>query len=99
MSKTRYCVFFPGNVINLNISCKLDTCSRTIFLGNVVNLNISYKLNTYSRDLNTDFTLCNCLFGAVKWIKNAYPDKYGYSGYGIGFNAPCLGRNVVICGV
>ena len=33
---------------------------------NVVNSYISYKLDTWSRDLNADFTLGNCLFGAVK---------------------------------
>ena len=32
------------------------------------------------------FTLGNSLFGAVKLTKNAYPDKYRYSGYGIGFD-------------
>ena len=38
-------------------------------------------------DLNTDFTLNNCLFGSVKLTKNAEPDKFGYSGYGIGFDS------------
>ena len=28
----------------------------------------------------------NCLFGAVQLAKNANKDKYGYSGYGIGFD-------------
>ena len=28
----------------------------------------------------------NCLFGAVTLTKNADIDKYGYSGYGIGFD-------------
>ena len=32
---------------------------------------------------NTDFTLKDCLFGTVKITKNADPDKYSYSGYGI----------------
>ena len=50
---------------------------------NVVNLYISYTLSTYSRDLNTYFTLGNCLFGSVKLIKNADPDKYGYRDYNI----------------
>ena len=27
------------------------------------------------------------LFKAVKLSKNAYPDRYGYNGYGIGFDA------------
>ena len=31
-------------------------------------------------------TLKNCLFGAITLTKNADIDKYGYSGYGIGFN-------------
>ena len=31
-------------------------------------------------------TLKNCLFGAVTFTKNADINKYGYSGYGIGFN-------------
>ena len=45
------------------------------------------QLDTWSGDLNTDFTLGDCMFGAVKLTKNADPDKYGYSGYGIGFDA------------
>ena len=34
----------------------------------------------------SDFTLKYCLFGGVKLAKNADPDKYIYSGYGIGFD-------------
>ena len=41
----------------------------------------------YSKDLNTDFALGNCFFGVVKQTKNADPDKYKYSGYGIGFHS------------
>ena len=37
---------------------------------NIVNLYISYELDTLSRDLNTNFALRNCLFGAVKLTKN-----------------------------
>ena len=44
------------------------------------------NLGTWSRDLNGNFTLDNCLFKAVKLTKNADPDKYGYNGYGIGFD-------------
>ena len=53
---------------------------------NVVNLYISYESDTRSRDLNTDFTLGNCLFGAVKLTKNDHPDKCRYSGFGIRFD-------------
>ena len=50
---------------------------------NVANFVIGYELNTWLRDLNTKFTLSDCLFGAVKGNKNADPDKYRYSGYDI----------------
>ena len=41
--------------------------------NNVVYLFIVYKLEKWSLDINTDFTLQNCLFG-------------GYSGCDIGFD-------------
>ena len=58
------------------------------------------------RDLNTDFTLNNCLFGSVKLTKNADPEKYKYSGYGIGFDSRSeflftdgsMGNNAIIFG-
>ena len=36
---------------------------------NVVNLFIVYELDTWSRDLDTDFTLKNCVFGSVRLTK------------------------------
>ena len=53
----------------------------------VVNLFIIYELDKCSRDLNTDFTAKDRLFGAVNLTNNADPDKYKYSGYGIGFDS------------
>ena len=41
----------------------------------VVNLYISHELDTWSKDLNTVFTLGNCLIGAMKLTKNADQDK------------------------
>ena len=35
---------------------------------------------------NSDPTLKNCLFGGVTLTRNKDIDKYGYSGYGIGFD-------------
>ena len=52
-----------------------------------INLYISYTLTPCLRNLNTDFSLNNCLFGPVKLTKNADPDKYKYSSYGIGFDS------------
>ena len=40
-------------------------------LKNVINLYISYILGLQFKNLNTDFTLVNCLFGSVKLTKNA----------------------------
>ena len=45
------------------------------------NFFIFYELDTWSRDLNS-----NCLLGGVKEAKNADPDKYVYTGYGIAFD-------------
>ena len=88
---------FNGHyLINNNIS----------FPKKVINLYISYILNPWLRNLNTDFTLKNCLFGSVKLNKNADPDKYKYSGYNIGFDSrsefsftdESLGKSVIIFG-
>ena len=51
----------------------------------VINIYISYTLNPQLRNLNTDFTLDDCLFGSEKLGKNADLDKYKYNGYGVGF--------------
>ena len=67
---------------------------------------IVYELDTGSRDLDTDFFLNDCLFGAVKLTKNADTDRYKYSGYGIGFDSQSgfslpdgsIGKIVIIFG-
>ena len=68
---------------------------------------IVYELDTWSQDLNSDFTLKDRLFGGVKLSKNADPDKYVYTGYGIGFNSlsefslhdGSMDKNVITFGV
>ena len=75
-------------------------------LKNVINLYISYILGLQFRNLNTDFTLVNCLFASVKLTKNADLDKYKYTGYIIGFDSRLdflftdgsNGKNVIIFG-
>ena len=54
------------------------------------NLFIVYELDTWSQDLNTNFTLKDCLFGSVKITKNTNPGNYSYSEYGIGFDSRSL---------
>ena len=53
--------------------------------GTIVNIYIVYELGASGSNDN-DPTLKNCLFGAVTLTKNADIDKYGYFGYGIGFD-------------
>ena len=50
-----------------------------------VNVYIVYEL-TGSSSKDNDPALKISLFGAVKLTKNAYIYKYGYSGYGLGFD-------------
>ena len=74
--------------------------------GKEVNIYIVYELGASSSHIN-DATLKNCLFRAVTLTKNADFDKYGYSGYGIGFDrrrsfsfpGGGYGQNVLILGV
>ena len=58
-----------------------------LFIKKILNLYISYELDTWSEDLNKDFTLSNCLFGALKLTKNADSYKYKYSSYNIGYDS------------
>ena len=67
--------------INFNGHCLVN--SNISISKIVINLSISYTVSPWLRNLNTDFTLRNCLSGSVKLTKNADPDKYKYSGRGI----------------
>ena len=73
---------FVDHYILLHINFNRDCLTKSnIFVHKkVIKLYISYKLNSQLRNLNTDFTLNNCL---VVWVKLII-DKYKYSGYGIG---------------
>ena len=53
--------------------------------GKIVNIFVVFDLKS-TLNYNTDFTLENCLSGAVKLSKNADVDKYKYFGYGIKFD-------------
>ena len=71
-------VKFTGN-------CLKQSNKLTYTHEKVVNIYIVYELGEYSSNLN-DPTPKNSLFGAVALTKNTDIDKYGYSGYGIGFD-------------
>ena len=75
--------------------------------GKIVNIYIVYEINKKDNTITSDPTLENCLFGAVTLTKNVNIDRYGYSGYGIGFDRKGsfsfsgggYGQNVLIFGV
>ena len=92
--------------VRLNGSClKQDKITYTH--GKIVNIYIVYEINKKDNTITSDPTLENCLFGAVTLTKNVNIDKYGYSGYGIGFDRRSsfsfpsggFGQNVLIFGV
>ena len=72
----------------------------------IVKICIVYELDA-SCSNHSDPTLKICLFGAATLTKNADVDKYGYSGYGIGFDRRSafsfpgggFGQNVLVFGV
>ena len=57
----------------------------TVLHGGIVNIYIVYEI-TDNFNASSYPTLENCLFGSVKLTKNPDIDKYGYSGYEIGFD-------------
>ena len=54
--------------------------------GKIVNIYIAYRLIQHTTS-NTDFTINDSLFGAVKLTKDKDPDKCNYEGYGICFDS------------
>ena len=92
--------------LKFNKRCLKQSNTLTYGYGNIVNVYIVYELGTSSSN-DSDPTLKNCLFGAVTLTKTADDEKYGYSGYGIGFDRRgsfsfpgCgFGQNVIVFGV
>ena len=89
--------------VNFNGHCLMKNNISIAKKVKVINLYISFTQTPWFRNLNTDFTLDNCLFGSLKLTKNADPDKYKYSGYGIRIESRSefslqdgnMGRNVI----
>ena len=84
--------------MNFNEQCLIK--NDIFFRKKVINLYIYYTLGPQLRNLNTDFTLGNCLFGSVKLTKNADLDKFRYTSYGTGFDFTdgSYGKIVIIFG-
>ena len=71
--------------LKLNKSCLKQSSTLTYDEGHIVNVYIVYELDASSSNVS-DPTLKNCLFGAVTLTKYADIEKYGYSGFGSGFD-------------
>ena len=82
--------------------------------NNVINIYVVYKLDPISSTINTDYTIQNALFGAMKITKNTDSSKNNYKGYGLcfdeggefghtvkqgNFNRTANAKNVIIFGV
>ena len=78
--------YYYADKIRVNVTGSCLKQDKVIFNhGKVVNIYIVYELGASSSS-NSNPTLKNCLFGAVTLTKNADIEKYGYSGFGIGFD-------------
>ena len=58
------------------------TCTH----GKIVNIYIGYEINKKDNTIASDSTLENGLFSAVTLTKNVNNDRYGYFGFGNGFD-------------
>ena len=88
--------------------------SKALKLNNTVNIYIVYRLNPISSTRNTDYSIQNALFGAMKITKNTDYSKNNYTGYDLrfdegakfthtkregNFDHTTAARNVIIFGV
>ena len=88
--------------------------SKALKLNNTVNIYIVYRLNPIFSTRNTDYTIQNALFGAMKITKNTDYSKNNYAGYclcfdeggtfthtirEVDFDNTTAARNVLIFGV
>ena len=94
----KLCLKFEGN-------CLAQT-KVTYTQNNIVNIYIVYETGATTRN-SYDPKLINGFFGAVILAKNSDINKFGYNGYGIGFDRDTtfsfpsggFGHNVLLFGV
>ena len=102
-------VLLKGNYFQQNNAITFSNNNK-----NVVNIYIVCKLDPISSTRNTDYTIQNALFDAMKITKNADSSKNNYTGYGLcfdegsefsytgrqdNFDRTADARNVIIFGV
>ena len=74
-------VLLQGNYFQQNNNIIIPNNNK-----NVVNIYVVYKLDPISSTRNTDYTIQNALFGAIKITKNTNYSKNNYTGYGLCFD-------------
>ena len=74
-------VLLQGNYFEQNNNIIIPNKNK-----NVVNIYVVYKLDPISSTRNTDYTIQNALFGAMKITKNTDYSKNNYTGYGLCFD-------------
>ena len=98
---------YYGNKVRVKFTGSDLKQSKILYThGNIVKIYTVYELGA-SCSNNSDPILKNCLYGAVTLTKIADIEKYGCSGYGIGFDRRSsfsfpgvgFGQNVLIFGV
>ena len=80
----RMYVYLQGNYFQQN-SAVIPNINKVISIG-VISIYVVYKLDPISSTRNTDYTLQNALFGAMKITKNTDSSKNNYTGYGLCFH-------------
>ena len=102
-------VLLQGNYFQQNSNIIIPNNNK-----NSINIYVVYKLDPIISIINTDYTIQNALFGAMKITKNTDYSKNNYTGYGLcfdeggefyhtvkqgNFNRTTDARNVIIFGV
>ena len=71
--------------LKFNNSVLVQIMFSSLYGHFILNLYVVYELNTWPRNPDNPFTLKNCLFGAVKLVRNAIKRKFTYNGREIAF--------------
>ena len=96
-------VFWTGQFFRESVFSQIQGLTKTN--NAVLNFYTGYKIKLWPQYVGADFPLGNSSFDAVKLTNNIDPDKYFYSGYGIGLDGRELfsmsddsgiGNNVII---
>ena len=86
-SKRNHPVLMMSGLMRVHLNGNYFTQNKALKRNSsAINIYIVYKLNPISSVGNTDYTIQNALFGAMKITKNADSSKNNYTGYGLCFD-------------